>query len=552
MAKGLPVYKWFDKFYFWNNKRLKMHLLLILIGLIFPGVIHSQSSSADKGGNLIYAEQILPDTYNPLTTTDNETALRLSELIFESLVFIDHRGEVKGRLAEKWKVFDGNKRIMFTLRKDVKWHDGKAFSAEDVKFTYEAIINPLSDVPPDRRKALDIIQSVNVLGSNVVKFDFKVSVPEPEKRFLFKILPKHAMGGKPVLSKLSSFSKNPIGTGYYVFSRETKNKDVILDAFKDHYNGMPNIASITMRYQPEVSLLVQSLILNAIDLMIEVPPQKITEIANTGKFTLLPYNSLTFAFFGYNFNNPVLKIKEVRQAFTYALNREKMLNDIYFSRGEIISGPFSPASWGYNPDIAPRDYDLKKAKELLAKVGIKDNNGDGIIEYNGKPVQLKLKIPLYSGNEGGLSVCLRFQNHLKALGVQVKLEHREIIKWKTEVKDKHDFDIVFGEWLFDNSSNIYSLFHSSETEAGGDNFISFKQATVDSLLEVFSETINQEVRRRINYELHEILNDEVPYTFLWTLEKNAAVDNKVKKFIVQPYRFFTFAHEWYIPEEERE
>jgi peptide/nickel transport system substrate-binding protein len=134
----------------------------------------------------------------------------------------------------------------------------------------------------------------------------------------------------------------------------------------------------------------------------------------------------------------------------------------------------------------------------------------------------------------------------------VQLEHREIVKWKKEVKEKHDFDIVFAEWLFDNSSNIYSLFHSSESKPLGDNFISYKNKKVDSLLTVFSETINQEVRRRINYELHEILNKEVPYTFLWTLEKNSAIDNKVKKFIVQPYRFFTFANEWYIPEDERE
>jgi peptide/nickel transport system substrate-binding protein len=506
----------------------------------------------DKGGKILYAELILPDTYNPLTTTDNETALRLSELIFESLVFIDHRGDVKGRLAEKWKVFNGNKRIVFTLRKGVKWHDGQPFSAEDVKFTYEAIMNPLSDVPSERRKALNAVKSVKVLSPNVIKFDFNSSVPEPEKRFLFKILPKHAIGGKAVLSKLSRFAKNPIGTGYYKFTRETKNRDIILDGFKEHYMGMPNIPKITMRYQPEVSLLVQSLILNAIDLMIEVPPQKITEIANTGKFTILPYNSLTFAFFGYNQDHPVLRIKEVRQAITYAMDRQKMLDDIYFSRGEVISGPFSPASWGYNPDVEPRPYNLKKAKKLLAKAGLKDKNGDGIVEYKGKPVKLKLKIPLYSGNEGGLSVCLRFQNHLKALGIRVQLEHREIVKWKKEVKEKHDFDIVFAEWLFDNSSNIYSLFHSSESKPLGDNFISYKNKKVDSLLTVFSETINQEVRRRINYELHEILNKEVPYTFLWTLEKNSAIDNKVKKFIVQPYRFFTFANEWYIPEDERE
>jgi peptide/nickel transport system substrate-binding protein len=419
-----------------------------------------------------------------------------------------------------------------------------------VEFTYKAIMNKMSDVPADRRKALDVISSVKVLSSNVIKFDFKHSVPEPEKRFLFKIISKKNFGSKSVISKLSR--REPVGTGYYMFSRETKNKGVIFKAFQNHYMGSPNISNITMRYQPEVSLLVQSLILNAIDLMIEVPPQKITEIANTGKFTILPYNSLTFAFFGYNFSNPILKIKKVRQAMTYALDRDKMLNDIYFSRGEVISGPFSPASWGYNPDVMPRNYNLQKAKALLASVGIRDNNGDGIAEYQGRPIRLNLKIPLYSGNEGGLSVCLRFQNHMKAIGFNIKLEHREIVKWKKEVKEDHNFDIVFAEWLFDNSSNIYSLFHSRENKPKGDNFISFKNSRVDSLLEVFSESINQEVRRRINYELHKILNEEMPYTFLWTLEKNSAIDNKVKKFIVQPYRFFTFANDWYIPKDERE
>jgi len=538
---------------------MKINFLQILtVGLLSSsvlaqqvGIAKSKNEDSNNKQQIIYAELIQPDTYNPLTTTDNETALRLSELIFESLVYIDHRGEVQGRLAENWKVFNGNKRIVFTLRKGIKWHDGTAFSANDVKFTYDAIMNPLSDLPTDRRKALEVIESIKPLSENVVKIDFKQSIPEPEKRFLFKILPAHLFEGKPVISKLSKFNKLPVGTGYYKFERETKNKDVILVANKDHYLGQPRIPSFTMRYQPEVSLLVQSLVLNAIDLMIEVPPQKITEIANTGKFTILPYNSLTFAFFGYNFNNPVLRLKEVRLAMTYALNRQKMLDDIYFGRGEVISGPFSPASWGYNPDVDPLSYDLEKARALLKKAGLVDNNKDGIVEYNGKPVRLRLKIPLYSGNEGGLSVCMRFQNHMKQIGIDVALEHREIVKWKEEVKTDHNFDIVFAEWLFDNSSNIYSLFHSTESGPGGDNFISYNNPRVDSLLSVFSTTINQEVRRRINYELHRILNEDSPYTFLWTLEKNAAIDSKVKKFIVQPYRFFTFANEWFIPEEAR-
>jgi len=98
---------------------------IILIAITLMISTHTSfAADVKKGGTIIYSEMILPDTYNPLTTTDNETALRISELLFESLVYIDHRGDVKGRLAEKWKVFNGNKRIVFTLRKNVKWHGG--------------------------------------------------------------------------------------------------------------------------------------------------------------------------------------------------------------------------------------------------------------------------------------------------------------------------------------------------------------------------------------------------------------------------------------------
>jgi peptide/nickel transport system substrate-binding protein len=509
--------------------------------------------AAAKGGRLTYAEPILPDTYDPITTSDNETSLRLSELMFESLVYIDYRGEVKGRLAEKWNVFNGNQRITFYLRKDVKWHDGTSFTANDVKFTYDAIMNPLSDVRPETRQALEVIKSVSVLGDYVVKFDFQTSVAEPERRFLFKILPSHLFEDKTVLSKFSKFAKNPVGTGYYKFSSETKNHDLTLTAFPGHYGGAANIGEIKMGYQPEMSLLVQSLLLNAIDLVVEVPPGKIAEIANTGKFMIVPYNSLSFAFFGYNTNNPILAIKEVRQAFTMGMDRAKMLEDIYFGKGEVISGPFSPASWGYNPDVAPYPYDVAKANALLDKAGFKEKDKAGWRLSKGKPIKFELKIPIYSGNEGGLSVCLRFQSYMKALGVQVDLQHREYEKWKEEVKGKHDFDIVFAEWLFDNSSDISSLFQSTKSQPpSGDNFISYKNPKVDSLLDKFSKTIQHEVRRRINYELHEILAEECPYTFLWTLEKNAAIGNKIKKVVVHPYRFFTFINDWYIPEDERD
>ena len=118
----------------------KAKLLNCMVAAIVCQAGADLAQAADnRGGRLIYAEPILPDTYDPITTSDNETSLRISELLFESLVYIDYRGEVKGRLAEKWNVFNGNQRITFYLRKDVKWHDGTPFTANDVKFTKKPV-----------------------------------------------------------------------------------------------------------------------------------------------------------------------------------------------------------------------------------------------------------------------------------------------------------------------------------------------------------------------------------------------------------------------------
>ena len=177
---------------------------------------------------------------------------------------------------------------------------------------------------------------------------------------------------------------------------------MILTAFTDHYGGPPNIGEIKMVYQPEMSLLVQSLLLNAIDLVVEVPPGKIAEIANTGKFMIIPYNSLAFAFFGYNNNNPILRIKEVRQAFTWAWIAIRCWKTSISAKAKSFPARSLRPPGATIRTWLPGRMIAAKAKALLDKVGIKDTDGDGIREYKGMPLKFKLKIPIYSGNEGGL------------------------------------------------------------------------------------------------------------------------------------------------------
>ena len=116
---------------------------------------------------------------------------------------------------------------------------------------------------------------------------------------------------------------------------------------------------------------------------------------------------------------------------------------------------------------------------------------------------------------------------------------------------EQDFDIVIAAWVFDDSADISSLFHSSEIGPWGNNFISYSSPQIDSLIVESKNTLDREKRRVINQRLHKILAEECPYTFLWSLNNYAAVHKKLRKVEIHPFKFFSYVDEWYIPTAER-
>src|SRR5574340_99113 len=138
-----------------------------------------------------------------------------------------------------------------------------------------------------------------------------------------------------------------------------------------------------------------------------------------------------------------------------------MLNSFFNGQGTIVSGPFAPGSWAYNLDVAPLPYDPAKASALLQEAGFKMGK-NGILEKDGEELTRTLKVPIEKESEDVKRVVLAFSNYLKKIGVQVNVEFKECLAWKEDVFLKHDFDIVFASWVFDDSADISSLFHSSE------------------------------------------------------------------------------------------
>ncbi len=538
-------------------KSLKSAVILLLAVFLFSAFSLANAGQRNdgdpNGGTLKYGEYGGPSTLDPVTSNDM-IALRVSELIFNGLVGINERQEVVPELAERWEVSEDGRIYTFYLRKDVTWHqrEGEApvsFTADDVVFTYNIMMNPKTITPLKVR--YEFIETVTALDPYTVRITLKRPILNALAKFSFKVIPHHGPKNQEFLTREDPFTHSPIGTGPYRLKTVSSDREVVLEANENYFKGRPHLDRLVAKPFADQNIMSQALLYNAIDMIVLVNPRAIPEIQGDKRFVLTPYNALSYSFFAYNMRNPLLSDKLVRKAFTYAVNREEMLNSFFNGQGTIVSGPFAPGSWAYNLDVAPLRYDPAKAAELLKEAGFK-MGANGVLEKDGEELSLTLKVPIEKESEDVKRVVLAFSNYLKKIGVKINVEFKEWLAWKEDVFFKHDFDIVFASWVFDDSADISSLFHSSEIGPWKNNFGAYSNPEVDSLIVESKLTLDHEKRRTINRKLHALIADESPYTFLWTLTNYAAYSKKYRHVAIHPYKFFSFADAWYVPSDDRD
>lgn len=506
-----------------------------------------KTDTVPTGGTLNYGEYGRPATLDPITSNEM-IALRLTELIFNGLVGINEKQEIVPELAEKWDISPDKLVYTFFLRKDVTWHpregeEAKPFTADDVIFTYKIMMHPKTITPLKVR--YEFIQGAEKVNDYTVKFTLKRPVLNALAKFTFKVIPKHGPANPDFLTRDDPFVRNPIGTGPYIFKGITPEREIVLAANPRYFKGRPHIEKVVAKPFADQNIMTQALMFNAIDMIVLVNSRDIPEIQGDKRFILQPYNALSYSFFGYNTRNPLLADKRVRKAFTHAVNRQEMLDSFFGGQGTIISGPFAPGSWAYNLDVQPLPFDPEKAKALLQEAGF-TSGADGILQKDGTRLSLSLKVPIEKESEAVKRVVLAFKNYLKNVGVDIRVQFEEWQAWKEDVFLEHDFDVIFASWVFDDSADISSLFHSGEIGPWKNNFGGYSNPEVDGLINESKLTLDHEKRRTINRKLHAILAEESPYTFLWTLTNYAAYHKKVRRVAIHPYKFFSYADEWFI------
>ena len=510
-----------------------------------------RSDGFPNGGKLVYGEYGRPATLDPITSNDM-VGLRLTELLFNGLVSFSPKNEVVPDLAAKWEISPDNRVYTFKLRPEAKWHSrvgDRALGADEVVGTLDLIQNPKTLTP--LKAPYELVADARKLDAETVEITLKRPVVNALGRLSFKVVPIFALKRPDFLTRDDPFVQEPSGTGPFQLTKVTDEGDVVMEANKGYFKGRPHLDSVTLKPFADRNVLTQSLLFNAVNMVVEVNPRDIAQIEGDKRFNLYPYNALSYAFVAHNTRNPHLAKKEVRQAISYATNRQEMLDSFYAGRGTLVSGPFAPGSWAYNLDVKPLPYNVARARELLASAGYKAGSDGALVTEEGKPLQFTLKIPIEKENETIKRVALAFQNYLRQVGIKVNLEFREWQAWKQDVFVDHDFDMVIAVWAFDDSADISTLFHSGETGAWRNNFTGFSNPEVDALIVEAKTTLDREKQRTINQRLHQMLAEEQPYTFLWTLTNYAAAHKKLRHVEVHPFRFFTFADTWYVPTREQ-
>ena len=528
-------------------------ITLLLLAICGCGSDAKQENAVKKDTGPAYGgimvEGSIGDASNliPILSTDS-TSHGIASMIFNGLVKYDKNLNIVGDLAESWDISEDGLTITFHLRKGVKWHDGHPFTADDVLFTYRITIDPKT--PTAYSGDFLKVKKAEVLDPHTFRVIYDKPFAPALTSWSASILPRHLLDGKDITK--TPLSRHPIGTGPYMFREWKTGQKIVLISNPDYFEGRPYIDGHIMRIIPDMATMFLELRAKGIDRMNLTPLQYTRQTENSffrRNFNKYRYLSFSYTYLGYNLENPVFKDKRVRQAISYAINKEEIIQGVMLGLGKVATGPFKPGTWVYNPEVKRYPYKPRKARELLADAGWKDTHGDGILDKNGKP--FAFEIITNQGNEIRAKCAEIIQRRLADTGITVKIR---IVEWAAFIKEfinKRKFDATILGWTIPLDPDLYDVWHSSKMGPEELNFISYKNDEVDELLEKGRNTFERKVRKRCYDRIQEIMAEEQPCTFLYVPDALPIINARFRGIKPAPIGIGYNFIKWYVSKGEQ-
>lgn len=267
-----------------------------------------------------------------------------------------------------------------------------------------------------------------------------------------------------------------------------------------------------------------------------------------GQLTCKVTDYPAYSYIGWNGDKPLFADAEVRTAMTLALDRKRLLQTAFAGLGTVANGPFLPATGLLSPDVPPLDFDLDKARALLAEAGWRDSDGDGLLDkvLKGQRTRFEFTLLIRSGSDAYTTLANTFKEDLLKIGVRMKVESAE---WSLFLKrlDEKKFDAVALAWVMGWENDPYQLWHSSQADLPkGSNRVGFRNAEADKLIETLRVTFDHESRAKMFRRLHEIIYASQAYTFLRVYEMPYCWANEVRGVAFPKTRPIIASNPWWI------
>jgi ABC-type transport system substrate-binding protein len=425
--------------------------------------------------------------------------------------------------------------IDFYLRPGIKFHDGHAVTADDVKFTYEAIVNPknLSPRVPD----FEPVQQVQVIDPLTVRIVYKRLYSPAFGTWGMGILPAHLLndqalakeaadrGSKtdPFTMRQSRFSRHPIGCGPFVFQEWKSDRYVRLTRFEHYWEGAPNYQQYAMRIIPDPLTQEMEFYAGTID-DYNVQPHQVARLERDDRFQHFSGTAFGYTYIGYNMRREPFNDPRVRRALGMAIDTQKIIDYVLYGQGERITGPFVKQTDYYNQRIAPLPYDPEGALTLLKAAGWQRGK-DGYLQKKGK--RLAFTLITNNGNPLRKAVLAIAQDAWKKIGIQVETD---LLEWSVFIQkrvNQLDFDTLVLGWSMGIDPDLFQIWHSSQSGPFQLNFVGFSNPEADDLIVKIRQEYDHERQVADCHRLHEIIAAEQPYTFLYVSRWTALLDKRI-------------------------
>ncbi len=330
----------------------------------------AQDATPVAGGIWRMAIAANPTAY-PITAPGALVDILVNKTVYNNLVkykLVDGNIEVVPDLAESWEPNDDLTQFTFKLRQDATWHDGEPVTAEDVKFTFDTILNP--DITARFRGPISSVQSVDMVDDYTVTFNLASPfAPLPVMLgYNQAIVPKHLLDGQD-LNQPADFLAAPVGSGPFKFKELSQGAYLEVEANEDYFGGRPNLDGIIFQVITDGNARVAQVKSGDVDFTVIEPPQ-IDSVKDDANLKIVEATQVNYYFFAFNHTVERLQDARVRQALTMALNRQAIVDTVLKGYGQIANGPIHPSLGDYyNPDVTTYAYDQDGAKALLEEAG---------------------------------------------------------------------------------------------------------------------------------------------------------------------------------------